>query len=238
MSRAERLAIPEAPRLWGAFRVAAIDLYFNSWRLIGANVIWGATLVVAILAGFVWPLGSLLLFVALGVPTAGIYRIATLIVRQEPVGFSDAVGAYRAYLRTALLLGLTGAGGSVIFAINIMTGLTDVGGPLGWAIATAAAWGMVFVWAWLCCLWPLSVDPRREGLPFGQRARLAALLMVAFPLRVGALLALSALILAVSTVLFAALITISVAFVALLGCHYILPAADRLEGRATVVLTD
>lgn len=238
MSRAERLRIPEAPRLGGAFRAAAIDLYFNSWRLIGANVVWGAVLLAAILVGFVWPLGSFLLSVALAIPTAGIYRIATLIVRQESVGFSDAVGAYRAYLRTALLLGLAGAGGSLVFAINIVTGIVDLGSPLGWAIATAAAWGFVIVWAWLACLWPLAVDSRREGVPFGQRARLAGLLMVAFPLRVGALLALSALILAVSTVLFAALITISVAFVALLGCHYILPAADRLEGRATVVLTD
>jgi hypothetical protein len=111
-----------------------------------------------------------------------------------------------------------------------------LGGPLGWAIATAAVWGLVILWAWLLCLWPLVVDPRREELGLRQTMRLAALLVLAFPFRIGTLMLVTALLLVISTVLFAALVTVAVAFGALLGCRYVLPAADRLEGRATVLL--
>ena len=38
-------------------------------------------------------------------------------------------------------------------------------------------------------------------------------------------------VLIASAIAFAALITISVAFVALVACRYVLPAADRLEAR-------
>jgi hypothetical protein len=40
-------------------------------------------------------------------------------------------------------------------------------------------------------------------------------------------------VLAISTVFFAALFSISVAYVSLVATRYVLPAADRLEGRAT-----
>ena len=38
-----------------------------------------------------------------------------------------------------------------------------------------------------------------------------------------------AIILLISTVLLAAIVTVSLAFCALIACHYVLPAADRLE---------
>jgi len=238
VSRAERYALPEAPRLGSAARAAAVDFYFNSWRLVPANAIWGLLLLLVVAASVYWLLGGVLLLLLLAIPTAGVYRLAALIARGDASALSDAIEAYRRYLREALSLGVMGAVGATVFGINILTGLFAVGGPLGWAIATAAAWGMVILWAWLLCLWPLVVDPRREGVGLRQLMRLAGLLVLAFPLRIGALVAVTALPLAVSTVLFAALISIALAYCALLGCRYVLPAADRLEGRATVRLPD
>ena len=55
------------------------------------------------------------------------------------------------------------------------------------------------------------------------------------PMRYLGLMLICGAILVVSTIAFAALLSISLAFVALLLCRYVLPTADRLEGRATYV---
>ena len=230
--------MPEAPRLGGAARGAGVDLYYNSWRLVPANAVWGLLLLLTVAVGVYWFVAAVPLLLLLAIPTAGIYRLAALIARGDASAFSDVPEAYRRYLRRALVLGLIGMVGTTVLGINILTGLLALGGPLGWAVATAAAWGMVILWAWLLCLWPLVVDPRREGASLREQMRLAAMLVLAFPLRIGVLWMVTVLVLAVSTVLFAALITIAVAFCASLGCRYVLPAADRLEGRATVLIPD
>ncbi len=49
------------------------------------------------------------------------------------------------------------------------------------------------------------------------------------PVRIGALAIVVAVTTAISTILTAALLTISVAFVALVACRIVYPAADRLE---------
>ena len=64
-----------------------------------------------------------------------------------------------------------------------------------------------------------------------ERVRLAGLLVLAHPGRMGALSALLVVVLAVSTVIVAAVLTVSVGFAALVACRYVLPAADRLEAR-------
>jgi hypothetical protein len=61
--------------------------------------------------------------------------------------------------------------------------------------------------------------------------RLAGVLLLTSPLRVGLLVVLAGAVLAVSAVLFAPLFTVSVAFIALITTRYVLPAVDRLEGR-------
>ncbi|MDQ3491894.1 MAG: hypothetical protein M3452_01360 [Chloroflexota bacterium] len=238
MSKAERSALPQAPRLGGAARDAAVDFYFNSWRLVPANVVWGCLLFLLILTGAYQAVVSLLLSPTLAIPTAGIYRLAALIVRGDPVTLSDALDAYRRYLRPALALGVIATVGSTVLVINIATGFLTIGEPPGWALATAASWGLVILWAWLVTVWPLIVDPRREGTRLREDMRLAGALLIALPLRIAALSLLTALTMAVSTVLFAALMTIAMAYCALLGCRYVLPTADRLEGRATALLHD
>ncbi len=81
---APAIAPPSVPRLGVAIRAAFTDYYFNSMRLVSANVVWGAGLVVIVVVGLVWPLGGLLLLPLLALPTAGIFRMAARIVRVAP----------------------------------------------------------------------------------------------------------------------------------------------------------
>ena len=54
-------------------------------------------------------------------------------------------------------------------------------------------------------------------------------MLVVAPIRFGAVGALTAIVLVVSTILTAALLTLSVAFVALVACRTVYPVADRVE---------
>jgi hypothetical protein len=229
--------VPAAPRLGAAVRSAATDFYFNSWRLVPANAIWGAGLVLLILLGAARPALVLLLAPLLAFPTVGIFRMAALIARGESVAFSDSLAAWRAYFGPTLLAGLAFAGLSLVFLGNVVLGITSRS-PFGWALATFAAWGFVTLWTAALVFWPLLVDPRRPELSLRERLRLTALMVFAFPIRLTLLALAVAVVLAISTLLFAALLTISVAYCALVACHYILPAADRFEGRATVPVPD
>jgi uncharacterized membrane protein YesL len=79
--------------------------------------------------------------------------------------------------------------------------------------------------------WPLLLDPVRADRPVRERLRLAVLLVLAYPLRMGLLGAVLAVIVLASSVAVIALMTISVSFAALVATRYVLPAADRLEER-------
>jgi hypothetical protein len=57
------------------------------------------------------------------------------------------------------------------------------------------------------------------------------MLALAHPVRMGSLAIVLAAVLAASTVVFAALLSVSVALCAFVTCRYVLPAADRLEAR-------
>jgi hypothetical protein len=67
--------------------------------------------------------------------------------------------------------------------------------------------------------------------PARERLRLAALLVLAHPVRVVGLGLVLAALIVISVVAVVALLTVSVAFAALVATRYVLPAADRLEAR-------
>jgi hypothetical protein len=231
-SEEPRHRLPDAPTIGGSVRAALVDFYFNSLRLLGANGLWGFGLLALVFLLFTWPVAALVLLVLLALPTAGIFRLATLIVRDRPVAFGDALDAWRRFLKSALLTGFTLTAITVVLGTNVVVGFSS-GQPLGWALATAAGWGLVATWAVAVPFWPLLLDPLRDSMPLLERLRLAATLVIVSPLRFGSLLVLVAALLVVSLVFFAAILTISVAFVALLTARFTLPAADRLEGRLT-----
>ncbi len=222
MVKSER---PPAPRLGGAIRAAGGDFYHHSMRLVAANLIWGLMFSVVALGGLAWP-PILLLSPLLALPTIGIFRLATLIQRNEFVALSDAFVAWRRLGGRALAMGTGLLVCMLVFGTNIYIGISRGDYP-GLALATMALWGFVVTVICSCVLWPLVADPRRETLPLTEIVRLGFLLVIAFPVRFARLAFLVAIVMLVSLPEYAGLVTVSVAFVALVAARYVLPAADR-----------
>jgi uncharacterized membrane protein YesL len=231
-SRAENRGAPalaRSQRLGSAVRTALTDYYFNSIRLVAANVVWGAAAVTVAFVGLVWPVGGLLLVPLLALPTAAIFRVASTVVRGRPdAGRADIGWPYRRAVARSLGIGATATVLGLVLGTNVVAGIAQ-GSPFGWVLATLAAWGLVALWSAALVVWPLVVDPARDGSPLGARLRLAAGLLLVDPVRFGGLGLVVAVIVIVSTVLTAAVLTVSVAFVALLACRMAYPVADRLD---------
>ena len=227
----DRLVPPDPPSIGRALREAASDFYFNSWRLVPANLVWSALLIVVILGTTIW-LPAVLLSALLALPVAGMHRMAALLHRGDPAGFGDFVNGMRKFFGPALLVGSLGVLLAVVFSANVYLGL-EIGGVLGWSFSAFALYGDIGLAMFLVAAWPILVDPFREDLPVRSRLRLAALVNLARPGRMFAVTLLIVALLLISTALFAALLTVSVAFVSLVATRYVLPAADRLEGRET-----
>lgn len=217
------------PPLRAIVRIALTDYYFNSMRLVPANLAWGAAGILVALIGLAWPLGGVLLLPLLALPTAAIFRIAGRIVRGDPdVGLRDLAAPYRHGAGATILIGAAFVAVGAILGTNLVVGLAG-DDPFGWVLATLAGWGLIALWCGSIVAWPLIVDPARAAMPVRDRLRLAVRLMLVDPLRFGALGLVVALVVAASTVLTAAILTISVAFVALVACRSVYAAADRLE---------
>jgi hypothetical protein len=215
------------PTIGGALRAAAGDFFFNSWRLVPANVLWAAGLVATLIALATLPPLGLLLAVLLTVPAAGVFRLAAIVARGEPASFSDALEVWTDQPMRLLGLGLAIVAAGLVLVTNVLTG-TASGSPIGWAIATFAGWGLLAGWCWLLCLWPILLDPTRSrGIVVSSR--LAALVVLAQPFRLALLGAVLALALVVSAVAFLLLFTVTLSYVALAAARYVLPATDRME---------
>ena len=215
--------------LAGALRQSLTDFYFNSWRLAPANLVWGVGFIALLFAGPLTVAGVVIL-VLLAVPLVGLHRMAALIAREEPATFSDFVGGMRRYAAPALA---TAAGATIlaiVFTTNIYVGL-EAGGPVGWFIGAMALWGDVALAMLLVTFWPVLTDPRHDGLSLRRQLVLAGLVVIGRPGRVAALTLVVTVILIVSTVLFAAILLVSVAYVSLVSARYVLPMLDALEAR-------
>lgn len=219
----------------GAIRGALSDFFFNSWRLVPANAIWGAGLLLVIALVFSYLAAVPLAFGLLAFPTAGIFRLAALIARDRPAAFSDSLDAWRAFLMPILLIGGVIGVGTTVLVSNMVFGFSSTD-PVGWLFATLALWGFLALWAVLLAFWPLLMDPLRQGEPLSDRLRLAVTVILVAPGRYVTLMLLTWVFLLLSTILLAALLTVSVAFVALVVSRYVLPLADRIESRATLIV--
>jgi hypothetical protein len=186
---------------------------------------------------FTAPLLALFVFLfVLPFPTAGMFRLGALIARAEPTTWRDAL-AWRSFAKRALPVGVAVGGASVVLGFNVIVGASTLD-IYGVALATAAFWGLVIVWFVAAALWPLLFDPVREDEPLADLVRLALAVTVAKPLRYIVLMLVLALLLVISTVLIAALLTVSAAYFALVMALYSLHAADRIEQRATIVVSN
>lgn len=210
-----------------AIRAAAVDFYYNSWRLVPANVIWAVVLLAVLIAGGATVVG-LLLLPLLGVPTGGLFATAARLARSEPVSFGDFGSGIRATWRSALVVGAGSVVAALVCTTNLVIGLGS-NEPVGWFVAATAFWGDLGLALSLPVIWSIVSDPRRAEWPLRHRLRLAGLVILVRPARIVALALFSAVLLTVSTVLLAALLTVSVAYLSLVVARVVLPIADKLE---------
>ena len=156
----ERLTPPVG--LLGSIRASLTDYIENALRLIVPNVVWGALLVLTLSLASIAPLACVLAPL-LAVPAIGIFRVAALIVRREPVSITDAFRAWPRFGGRAIVAGTATLILAAVFVVNVVTGLQGAG-ILGWVFATLAGWGLVGTLVVTTVLWPLLADPRRESL--------------------------------------------------------------------------
>ena len=212
-----------------AFRESLRDFYFNSWRLAPANLLWGVVLIAGVFAGPLTLIGFVLL-VSLALPTAGIYRMAALVARGEPAAFSDFIGGIRAVGAQALGVTVCVAVVALVLTTNILLGVGADNVP-GWFITAMAMWGLVGLALFLVAFWPILLDPEREAVPLRRKLALAGFAVLGRPVRMIGLTIGLTVVLAASTVLFAALVLVSVAYVALVASRVVLPLVDEVEAR-------
>lgn len=235
MSRAERREIPPRPRLTRALREAASDFYYNSWRFLAANLIFGVILI-GILIAFTINALAAVFAIALALPAAGCMRMATTMVRDRNTDFGDFLEIIR---RPWHVIGLAAAqlGLVLVLLVDLSAG-AQLGSFVGSFLTVSALYGLLLLWIYALVAWPIILDPERDADRLLARMRVAGMLLVAHPLRMAGFALLVGAILIVSTILIAAIVTFALAGSFLLAAHYVLPAADRVEGRATLEVGD
>lgn len=236
MSRAEGRVVPPAPRLGSAIREAALDLYYHSVRLVPGNILWGASLLVILFVVSGNPI--LLPLLVLMVPlTMGLMGMATTLVRRRRLFWSDSMDAMRGRFWRLFGIGVAQLLLSAVAAADVLIGL-QLTGFVGPVVVIGGFYTLAAIWLLAITTWPLLLDPVRAGDGIRPTLRLGFLLAVAHPVRLSVLAATLAVFLVLSTVLVAALVTVSGAVAMLIAAHYVLPAADRLEKRATMEVLD
>ena len=201
-----------------------------------ANLAWGITFLVAVYLAGQSVLG-LVIILALVPLTFGLMGMATIVVRERTLVMSDLARSIRTDFARRFALGLAQLALVAIAVVDLLIGL-QIGGMIGLVLAVTAFYSGLAIWILAVAAWPIVMDPLRETMALRARLRLALVLALAHPLRFLLLSIVLALVLAASALLAAALITFAAAYAALVAAHYVLPAADRLEGRATVTRED
>lgn len=211
------------------------DFYFNSWRFLGANILLGAVLVAFVVASLATPWG-LLLAVLLVLPAAGTMRMATRLVRD----FHTDLGDFAEIVRRpwpVLGVGLAQLAVIVILVGDILIAAAWRSWP-GTFLLIGALYALVALWAYSVVAWPLLLDPERDTEGVRPRLRLALVVFLVHPVRVGLFALLVGALLVLATIVIMPVLTFAVALLWLAIARYVLPVADRIEGRATMVVDE
>lgn len=214
-------------------RVAAEDLYYHGVRLVVANVVWGIGVVAVAFSLTRSALGWLIL-VAMIPLSVGLMGMATALVRERSLVLSDFTRAIRARFWRLLALGVGQLALIAVSVFDLALGL-QMGGPIGLVFALLSFYTALAIWLLAVTVWPIVTDPERRDEPVRSGVRLGGLLILAHPFRIGLLALVLAIVAAVASILAAAILTFAAAYLALVAAHFVLPAADRLEGRRTLL---
>lgn len=217
------------PGTWLAFRRATSSLIEDLGAFAAGNVIFGACLLVSVLAAQSFLLGWLL-FVPLALPAAGVMRMATVHVRQGTARLADFREPIRWRPWTVLALAAVQLGSGALLLVDIGLGY-GMGSLVGGLLAVFAFWLGLAWWTLAMIAWVLVLDPERDTEPIASRLRLAGLVALAMPIRFAMLAVLLAVLLAIAVLSVAIILGFGWALACLLAAHAVLPAADRLEGR-------
>ena len=210
-----------------AVRLAASDFAFNTWRFIGANLVFGAGLLFVVITALGWP-PAIALLPLLGAPLAGMHRMAALLVRDEPTSLSDFGDGMRRFGVHAIGIAAAELLAGIVLGTNAVAGFTS-GEPTGWFLGALALYGLIALSMFAIAAWPLLVDPARDAWNLRMRLRAAGLLVLARSGRLFALTALIAVILVASTVLLGGIVLVAASFASLVATRWVLPAADQLS---------
>ena len=209
-----------------ALRLAASDFAFNTWRFIGANLVFGAGLIGVAFIALGWP-PAIALLPLLAVPLAGMHRMAALLAREEPASLSDFTDGMRRFGVHAVGIAAAELLAGIVLATNAVAGFTSAE-PAGWFVGALAVYGLIALAMFVVAAWPLLVDPARDAWHLRMRLGAAAKLLLARPGRLFALTALVAIILVASTIVLGGIVLVAASFVSLLATRWVLPAADQL----------
>ena len=217
-------------RLGRIVRESAVDLYYSFSSLVPANVVFGVGLIALVFAMANASLGWVVAVVVVPL-AAGCMALATTLVRD---GHTD-LGEYAAVIRRpapVLVLGALQLGVGLVLVVDLLVGAA-LGEVPGGIMLLSAVFGLVILWTYSVAAWPIVLDPWRRGEPIGARLRLALMLLVAQPVGLTAFALLLGAFLVVATVAFAAIASFGFAFACLVAARYVLPLADRLDGRTS-----
>jgi hypothetical protein len=205
-----------------ALRLAARDLYANSWRLVPLNLLFGAILVAAVAAAI--PVHAAVVLVVLAGPVAAaLAHSAVTLVRTGNLTLADGVAGVRAHWRRGLVLAAAGAAFVMLAAVAIRVySSSALGWPLTFVVLYLAACLAVFQ----AVLWVYAVaEPAR---PLRSSAHAALELIARRPGATAALglalLLVNVLGLAVAVMPFLTL-TVAYSFVAV--AHFALPRPSQ-----------
>ena len=229
---------PRVPGIREAMRLALVDLYQHSIRLVPVNLAWGLGLIVVLgltTAGAMWL--AILVAPLLALPLVALARLAGEIVRGEEVVLSDAWRAIGELGVRAVVVGALVVGVVLVLGSNVLLGLAEGTAP-AMAIAVAAGWGLVAIGLVALPFWLLLADPSRHGRGLAAPLRECAALLLVEPSRLIVLAAVVSVVLVVGTLLVAAILTVGVAYAVLVTARVVLPAADRLAGSPGLAPTD
>jgi hypothetical protein len=227
--------VPPSPRVWGAFREAVSDFYFNSWRFLGANILLGALIVAFAVASLATPWGLLLVWLLVP-PAAGRLRLATRLVRD----FHTVLGDFAEVVRRpwpVLGVGLAQLVVTVVLVGDILIAAAWGSWP-GTFLLIGALYALVALWTYAVVAWPLLLDPERDAEGVRPRLRLALVVLLVHPVRLGLFALLIGALLALATIVIMPVLTFAVGLLWLAIVRYVLPLADRVEQRPTLLVEE
>lgn len=177
---------------------------------------------------------SLLLALALVPLAAGTMRMATRLVRDGNTDFSDVTEVIRRPWRVLAL------GTAQLVTTGVLVADMAIAASwqswLGTFLVVSAAYGLLVLWTFALVAWPVVLDPERDDEGIRPQLRLALVVLLAHPVRISLFALLMGAFLLLATVAIAPVITFAVGLVWLAIARYVLPIADRIEGRETLVV--